>query len=252
MSTPDPQNTSVRDICVSALEDSGYLGTGQSPTGTDIIDTWKRLQWMLQLWARNRWMVYHLQNIIVTSTGALSYTVGPGGNFDTGVNSVRPARIESAFLRQLQNSSPNQIDTKLEILQSREDYDKIPLKSLVSYPGAVFLDTTWPLATLYCYPVAQAGIYAIGISVMAQLPQQFVNLSDQFIIPFEYYTALVSNLALRMRARFGIGTYPGDELPRIAKSALDTIKGANTQIARLQLPQLTYGGSGYNIFSDRN
>ena len=252
MAAPDPQATTVRDICLSALEDSGYLGTGQTATGTDIVDTWKRLQWMLQQWARNRWMVYCLTNIILPSTGALSYTVGPGGDFDTGVNSVRPARIESAFLRQLQNSSPNQIDTKLEILQSREDYDKIPLKSLVSYPGAVFLETTFPLATLFCYPVPQAGIYAVGISIMAQLPQQFANLSDEFTIPFEYYTALVANLALRMRARFGIGSYPGDELPRIAKSALDTIKGANTQIARLQLPQLTMGGSGYNIFSDRN
>lgn len=251
MATPNPQATTVRDICVSALEDSGYLGTGQTATGTDIVDTWKRLQWMLQQWARNRWMVYYLQTLILPSTGALVYTVGPGGDFDTGTDSVRPARIESAFLRQLQNSSPNQIDTPLDILQSREDYNKIALKSLVSYPGAVFLETTWPLANLHCYPVPQAGIYAVGISVMAQLPQQFSNLSDNFVIPFEYYTALVANLALRMRARFGLGSYPGDELPRIAKSALDTIKGANTQISRLSLPQLTTGGSGYNIFSDR-
>lgn len=251
MASPNPETTTVRQICNAALQDSGYLGTGQSASGNDIVDCWTRLQWMLQSWARNRWMVYHLQNLVVTSTGALTYTVGPGGDFDTGTGSVRPARIESAFLRQLQNSQPNQVDTPLEILQSREDYDKIALKTLVSYPGAVFLDTGFPLATLYVYPVPQAGIYAVGLSLMAQLPQSFSNLSETFSIPYEYYVCIVSNLALRMRARFQIGTFPGDELPRIAQQSLNTIKGANTQISRLRLPQITSGGPSYNIFSDR-
>jgi hypothetical protein len=251
MGSPDPTTTTVNDICKSALQDSGYIGQGQTPTGNDIVDTWTRLQWMLQGWERNRWMVYHLVNLGKTSTGALSYTVGPGGDYDTGAGSTRPSKISSAFLRQLQNSQPNQIDTPLEILQSREDYDRIALKSLVSFPGAVFLDTGWPLATLLIYPVPQANIYAVRITVMAQLPSSFASLTDVFNLPFEYYTAIVSNLALRMRARFQIGSFPGDELPRIAKSSLDTIKGSNTQIARLRIPEMAGGPSNYNIFSDR-
>lgn len=248
---PDPANTTVRDLCVAALQDSGYLGVGQTALKDSIVDAWQRLQWMLQQWTRNRWMVYHLVNIGVTSTGATSYSVGPGGDYDTGAGTVRPARIESAFIRQLQYSPGNQVDTPLEILQSREDYDKVGLKSLVSYPGAVFLDTGWPLATLYIYPVPSAGIYAVHITVMGALPQAFSNLSNVLSMPYEYYQAIVSNLALRLRARYQLGSFPGDELPRIAKSGLDTIKGANTQISRLRLPNLTDASNAYNIFSDR-
>jgi hypothetical protein len=251
MASPNPANTTVLDLCKAALKDCGYIGIGQTPLKDDIVDAWTRLQWMLQQWERNRWMVFHLVNMGITSTGAQSYSVGPGGDFDTGATSTRPARIESAFLRQLQNSGGNEVDTPLEILQSREDYDKIALKSMVSYPGAVFLDTGWPLATLYCYPVAQAGVYAIHISVMAQLPTVFSSLTATFDLPYEYYTAIVSNLALRLRARYQLGTFPGDELPRLAKSSLDTIKGANTQIGRLTLPNLSGASDDYNIFSDR-
>lgn len=250
MAAQEPLNTTLRDLCNQALKDSGYLGVGQVALGEDINDAWTRCQWMLQEWERKRWLVYHLVNLGKTSTGAQSYTVGPGGDFDTGVGSVRPARLEKAFLRQLQNSPPNQIDFPLEILQSREDYDMIALKSLISFPAAVFLDTGWPLATLYCYPVAQAGIYAIRISIMAQLPSSFANLSEVITLPFEYYSAIVSNLAIRLRARFNIGTYPGDQLPLIARSTLNTLRGANTQIARLTLPNLGRS-SQYNIFSDR-
>lgn len=247
----NPTTTTVRDLCAAALEDSGYLGVGMNALGDDIVGAWKRLQWMLENWARQRWMCFHLVNIGVTSTGAQSYSVGPGGDYDTGTGSVRPNAIKSAFIRQLQYSPGNQVDTPLEILQSREDYDKIALKSLVSYPGAVFLDTGWPLATLHVYPIPSPGIYAVYCTFMCQLPNSFANLNAEFNIPFEYYRAIQSNLALAVRAWKQIGTFPGDELPRIAKSSLDVIKGVNTQIARLRVPNITTGGSDYNIFSDR-
>lgn len=252
MTTLDPTNTTVNDLCKRSLKECGYVGIGQTPLAEDIVDAWTTLQWMLEEWQRRRWLVYVLQNIGITSTGAQSYTIGPGGDYDTGTGSVRPARIESAFLRQLQYSPPNQIDTPLEILQSRQDYDKIALKSLVSYPGAIFLETDWPLGTLFIYPVPQAGIYAVYVTIMAQLPQAFASLTNVITIPFEYYTAMMSNLAMRLRSRYNIGTFPGDQLPIIARNSLNTLTKGNTQIARLRLPNLTGGGpSDYNIFSDR-
>jgi len=277
MSSLDPQNTSLGDLCSEILKESGYLGVGQTALSQDINDTWSRVQWMLQEWERKRWLVYHLVNLYKVSTGAMSYTIGPGGDIDTGVGSVRPARIESAFLRQLtqpwsgapigefiigesaigpggDNPSPylgqNFIDYPLEILQSREDYDKIALKSLMSFPGTIFLDSAWPLGNIFCYPVPQAAIYSIHVSIMAQLPASFANLAAKIVLPYEYYAAILYNGALRMRARYQIGTFPGDVLPEMAKSSLKTLRGANTQIARLELPNLNRSFL-YNIFSDR-
>ena len=80
------------------------------------------------------------------------------------VGSARPAKVESAFLRQLNTVGPNQVDDPMRIIQSMEDYNRIALKSLMSFPGGVFcLDSgNGPLANLIPTPVhLQANIYGI-------------------------------------------------------------------------------------------
>ena len=206
---------------------------------------------MLQEWERKRWLVYQLNTYNVVSTGAQIYTFGPGGDLDTGVGSVRPAKLESGFLRQLTQSQPNQIDYPMRIMQSMEDYNRIALKQLMSFPGAMFLDPGWPLGNLYCWPVPQANIYGVFATVMQQLPQSFANLAVAFSLPYEYYSAMLYNLAMRVRSRYGISTYPGDFLPGLAKNSLNVLRGANTTIAALNLPDLGRPGL-YNIFSDQN
>lgn len=249
MSQLDPTATSVSDICSAALHECGALGVGQTALADDLNDAWARLQWMLQQWERKRWLVYHLVDLSKVSTGALSYTVGPGGDFDTGVGSVRPAKLESAFLRQIQIPPPNQIDYPLEILQSREDYNRIALKSLVSFPGACFLDTAWPTANLFVWPVPNPNIYSVHISILAQLPSRFANSAVTFNLPYEYYSGMLYNLAVRLLPKYRLSAPAG--LVGLAKDSLNTIRGANVQIARLIMPGGLLQGSRYNIFSDR-
>lgn len=251
MSALDPSNLTMQDLCAQALRESGAYGVGQTPLAMDITDAWFRLQTMLQEWNTRRWLVFHLKTILFTSTGAVTYSVGPGGDFDTGTGSQRPDKIESAFLRQLTQSQPNQIDYPLELLQSMEDYNQIALKELVSFPGKVFYDPSWPLGTLYVWPVMAANIYATGITVKDVLPSSFPTANTIFNIPFSYYSAMLYNLALRLRPKYGLKSMPGDPLPGLAKSSLAALRGANTAIARLQIPADLNRPGVYNIFSDR-
>jgi hypothetical protein len=218
----------------------------------DLNDAWARLQFMLQEWERKRWLVYHLVNILVTSTGAYTYSVGPGGDYDTGVQSARPDKLESGFLRQLTQSQPNQIDYPLELLQSFEDFNRIALKKLVSFPTYIYYDPGWPLGTLHIYPVPQANIYGVNILIKEQLPNQFANQAVKFNLPYEYYSVMLYNLALRLRPKYGIGTYPGDMVPELAKNSLNVLRGANTAIAQLTMPADLNRPGIYNIFSDRS
>lgn len=261
MSVTDPSNTTAKDICIEALKESQAFALGQTPLSEDIDRAQSRLQWMLNQWARKRWLVYHLVDLSIVSTGAMSYTIGPGGDFDTGVGSVRPARLESAFLRQPLNSE-FPVDYPLAILRSREDYNRIALKNLMSWPEFIFLDTQWgpngpPVAggqgILYPWPIPQASIYEIHVTVMAQLPQSFFNnLSAKFNIPYEYYYAMVTNLAIRLKPGYGLRINPGDPIVALAKDALNTIRGPNAQIALLQMPREISRPGIYNIFSDRS
>lgn len=164
--------------------------------------------------------------------------------------SQRPDKLDSAFLRQIQNSQPNQVDYPLGILESREDYNRIRLKSLSSFPGAVFMDSGWPLSQVYAYPVPQASIYELHLTIKEQLPCKFAALGTVLNLPMEYYDAMLFNLALRLRSRYQTPSYPGDQLPGLAKDSLEVLRGSNTQIAELVIdPAITRSGI-YNIFSD--
>lgn len=250
MSVIEPVNTTVGDLCLASLQEAGAVGFMQTAIGGQITEAQARLQWMLQQWARKRWLIYALKTYEVVSTGALSYSVGPGGDIDTGSTSSRPDKIESAFLRQLTQSQPNQIDYPLEILQSKEDYNRIALKELKSFPSVVFYDPSFPRGQLYAWPVPQANIYAVEATFKEQLPTVFANTSVVLSLPFEYYGAILYNLAMRLRTRYGIPSFPGDTLPGMARDSLNVLRGANSAIARLTTGDLGQAGL-YNIFSDR-
>lgn len=250
MSALDPANTTMGDLVLSALKMAGVIGVGQTPSAEDSNDTWAMCQWMLEEWQRKRWLVYALTTLNVVSTGALAYSLGPAGDLNTGAGTIRPDKIESAFLRQLTQSQPNQVDYPLEILQAKEDYNKIALKTLASFPTCVFYDPQWPLGQLYAWPVPQASIYGLYVTVKTPMPYRFATLATVFVIPYEYYNAIIMNLAIRLRARYTIPSFAGDPLPGLAKDSLNAIRGGNTAIARLSVAHLSRGGL-YNIYSDR-
>jgi hypothetical protein len=247
----DPDNTTVNDICTAALQEAGVVGIGQVPVGVELLDAQARLQWMLQQWAHKRYLVYGNLILSKTSTGANSYTVGDGGDFDTGPGSGRPDKIEAAFLRQLVTTQANQVDYPLELIQSQEDYSRIALKGLKSFPSYVFYDPTFPLGTLRAYPVAQNAIYGLNIVVKQQLPLQFAALTTVVALPYEYFWAIVTNLALALMNKYGMRLSPGNTLPTRAKDGLAVLRGGNTAISTLQIPSQLRGGGRYNIFSDK-
>ncbi|HKU51982.1 MAG TPA: hypothetical protein VJQ25_05915 [Nitrospira sp.] len=169
----------------------------------------------------------------------------------TTSGSMRPPRIESAFLRQLTQSGPNQIDFPLALVQSMEDYNRISLKGLVSFPGIAFYDPEWPLGKLYPWPIPNASIYGVYITIREQLPVNFASAGERFTLPYEYYGAIVPNLALRLRPKYQIPSYPGDPLPGIAKDALNVIRTSSAAISTLQVDPTLVRNGLYNIFNDR-
>lgn len=244
-----PLTTTLGDICAAALRRCGYIGVGQTALAEDLTDTWADLQWMLQSWSRKRWFIYHLVDLSIVSTGQLTpYTVGPGAQIDTGTNSDRPNRLEAAYLRQLTQGSPNNIDYPMEILQSMEDWSRVRLKTLSSFPQFVFFDSSWPNGGVRFWPVPQANIYEIHIIVRAQLPVVFLTQASTFSLPFEYYEAIVWNVALSACPRYGI--MPNPVLAMKAKTGLEMLRTGNTQIATLSTPPEVNRNTLYNIFGD--
>lgn len=239
--------TTALDILTLAFKDAGVLGMGQDLAPEDANDGLTRLNWMLGQWQRARWKVWHLVDLSIVSTGAQNYTVGPGGQIPWP---IRPDRLEDAFFRQpVAGGLP--IDYPLQILEAREDYDKVPLKTMVAFSEAIFYDSAMPLGFVYPVPVLPANLYELHI-VIKDILAQFPALNTVVNLPPEYYSAIHLNIALLIRQGYQITPPPGDRLPISAKNALKVIRSANAQIPRLRMPSELVGQSGiYNVFSDQ-
>ena len=240
--------TTVNDVLTEGLKKSGVLANGQTMDGGDMVSALADFNDMIAQWNTQRWMTWDLLTLGFISTGANNYTVGPGGNFSVA---VRPDRLESAFQRQLVASGLN-VDTPLEIIPSQEEYNRLSLKGLISFGQYVFLDSAYPTATLYLYPIPNATIYEIFITIKNAIPVfTITQLGTTLSIPPQYIAAIKFNLAKRYRQAYGKGLRPDQELNTLAKSSLDIVKQSNLQIPELVMPNALIKSSGYNILSDQ-
>jgi len=235
--------STARDLITLTLKNSGITGVGQTPSAEDINDAMVHLNDMITQWARRRWLVYHLVDVVFQATGALSYSIGAGGDIDV----ARPDQIESAFFRQITGGGPNTVDYPLDVLYSREEYNRIALKDMPAFPSMLFYDSGYPLGNVFLWPVP-SNLYEIHLSLKASL-QTFTNLTNNIVFPPEYNEALRLNLGVRLRIAYQMPSDPG--LNALAKVALNTLKNSNAQIPTLQMPRALRGVSRpYNYLSD--
>ncbi|WP_433705800.1 hypothetical protein [Paraburkholderia sacchari] len=242
MTVPVPSTPS--DIITLALKTANVVGVGQTPEAEDMNDAFNLLNMLLAQLQRRRYFIYQLITTGYQATGALSYTVGPGGNF----NIPRPGKIESAFFRQNQNT-PLPVDYPLEIIRAREDYNRISIKNLNAFPRYAFYDAAYPVGNLFIWPLPNAQ-YQIFITTMLQL-QQFATISDTLALPPEYSAALMWNLVLELYPFYGL---PENPITRgKAEASLRIIEESNAQIPQLQMPTALRGQNTgtYNIYGDQ-
>jgi len=237
-----PLPTTPSDIINLALKTANVIGVGQTPLAQDTNDCFNQLNMMMAQWQRRRYMVYNLVTVGLQATGALSYSVGTGGDF----NITRPVKLESAFFRMNKNT-PLPVDYPLEVLRAQEDYNRISIKNLNAFPQYAYYNTGFPLGELYIWPVPN-NQYEIFISVMVQL-EAFQTINDQIVLPPEYLDALHWNLARRICVMYGLPITP--ELTGYAEASMRAIEEVNSQIPLLHMPVALRGKSGaYNIYGD--
>ncbi|VVE31593.1 hypothetical protein PEP31012_03707 [Pandoraea eparura] len=234
--------TTAVDLITLALKDIGALGIGQSIGPDDTADGLATLNMMLGAWQGERLSVYHLVDTALMSTGAQSYTVGVGGNF----NVLRPIKINAAYAR-LNPGMSNPIDYPVKMIDAREDYVRIGLKSLVSFPEFAFYDAAYPLGNLFLCPVPNST-FELHIVTMEALPQ-FSVPAAVINLPPEYTAAIRYNLALWLAPSYQLEPMPS--LVRLAGNAKRIIKRMNVQIQSMTMPRGLASEQKYNIYSDR-
>lgn len=134
----------------------------------------------------------------------------------------------------------NPIDYQLGIIKSREDFSRISMKGLTTWPNSVYLDPAWPMANLFVWPIPEPAAWEVHILVKQTL-ESVANLTDNLGLPFEYQEALLYNLAKRLSVGYGQDISPVIE--SLAAASLSTIRTANMQIADMDLNIPTANGA---------
>lgn len=246
---PAPEIVSV--LLTDALVTAGVEGLDGSIEPEVLNKAFRIANRMISQWQHERYMVYQLVDYGFACTGAATYTVGAGQNFNIN---PRPDRLEFAFLRQpTNNGSPGPnggtqpFDWPLRIMDAHEDYSSINLKSLGTFSNAIFYNPGFPIGILHPYPIP-SNLYELHILVKQTLPQ-FASLQSQIILPPEYGAALEWCLARRFKAAFQMP--PDQSINQLAAQGKNTIRKANTQIPTLRYARDLPGMSGGGLYNYR-
>jgi hypothetical protein len=232
----------VQDAISYAMRVSGVLGVGQTALPQDTTDAQTALKLMLQQWRQKRWLVFRLDWTLVPVTiGKGTYTVGPSAGTPDVVTpgNSRPANIQSCYLRQEVGGAPNTfpIDFPMRIIGSRQEYDRISLKMLQSWPAAIYYDPTIPNGTLYLWPVAIQHNFSLYIAWQEDLGALISNQTTEIesFLPAETEEAIIYNLALRLMVNYKMP--PDQGLAAAARASLNTMRQTNFALQPLGMPQ---------------
>lgn len=243
----DPVSFNALSVIQASLGDLGVvsLEDGQEVTTAQGQDGLRRLNAMISSWSIHRLAIPFIDREVFNVVANQStYTVGPGGNFDT----IRPTQVTGASL--LLNSSSPPIEIPNGILTDNM-YEALAIKDLTATLWtSVYFNPTYAtgLASIFLWPTPTTADNDFVLYRGDQV-QGFSNLTTAQDFPPGYFEAFEYNLAKRLAIPYGIAVSP--DLARSAAESFATIKRENYKLNDAMLdPAWTHDQRGwYNILT---
>lgn len=221
-------------LITRAMKAAGVISSEETPQSSDTSDALTVLNAMLDSWSVSRLYIYQLleENFPLT-IGQTTYTMGPGGNFNT----TRPNDIQSLYVRY------NGIDYPIKQIDN-DAYSDIALKNTIAgIPQFMYYDPQNPTGELNFWPAPFANM-----SVYIQTPSQMTQFHDlvtDVAFPAGYQEAITYSLALRIAAEWGLP--PNPSLMQLAEHAVARLQ-TNNSAAPVLKPDFTTGNGRFNIY----
>ena len=179
--------STARKIIEQTLRVLSVIPEGETMSAAQGQDALDAMNQLLAAWSALDYFVPALvTQTVTTSTSPVALT-------------IRPSSIQDAYI------SANGVDVPLSILQDQE-YDAIPLKTVVGLPRSIFWDRLYPVSSLYLYPVPNAT-YTITLRCNDRLTS-IATLDTDVGLPPEYERALKYNLAIDLAPEYGFQVTP--------------------------------------------
>lgn len=206
--------TTARTIIEDALRKIHVLGKGVSLDNDEADDALGVLNQMLASLSAQGGYVYAETKETFNLTGAGSYTIGSGGDFNT----TRPLKIINMYVTSGGTDYP--------VMQiGSTQYSNIPQKTTTAtYPDWFYYDGGFTLGTIYFYRVPISG--TVTMSSLKHL-SSFATLDTAYSMPPEYEAMLVYNLSEWIAPEYEKEASP--TVKRIAKQSKNNVLIQNNQ-----------------------
>lgn len=230
----------AQDLITRAYRRGRIIGADQALSAARGAAGLLELNDLLDQWWNDKTMVFHiLAEQFALIANQQSYTMGPGGNFNT----TRPVKVVPGTKYTLSG-----IDRQLAVLTDRKSWDEIPYKSLVAPPQGIFVDEGYPLATIYFYPTPDQA-YAVYINSWARL-QSIAALITPIALPPGYNRLIVNGLAIALCPENGLEAPPS--VVRAFNETKRALELVNYELPVMSMPAslLPRSPSGMSIVTD--
>jgi hypothetical protein len=183
----------AEEIIVRALKSIKAIGEGETASTETLADGLQHLTNIIALLGMQRaYVPFTVSDSYALPASTSSFTFGTGGT----LNTARPNRIESAWIRDSQN-----VDTPLDIIHE-DRYWRIEDKTVAGRPEKLFCKQEFPLAVVYLSPVPDVSTYTLYLnSWKPSVPP--TALSSSAVFPDECLVALEWNLCLALAPMHG-------------------------------------------------
>jgi hypothetical protein len=232
--------TTAGDQINRALRLLGVLAEGETPSASTSQDGLTALNQMIESWDTERLSVFSTQDQIFTwPAGQITRTLGPSGNFVGN----RPVLFDDATYYR---DAGTNVSFGIKFI-NQQQYDGIAVKTVTStYPQVIFVNMTYPDATMTVYPKPTRDLEWHFISVQ-ELSNPAVLTTD-LTFPPGYLRAFVYNLAMEIAPEFGVE--PSPQVTRIAMTSKRNLKRINNPDDIMSMPySLIATRQRFNIYA---
>jgi hypothetical protein len=233
----------VSSLLSSSLRKIGALSSGETIEPTRQTEALTALQTMLRSWGALSLKVFaSVKESKVLTAGKGLYTWGLGGDIST----ARPNQVLGAYILSGDTSYPVDLITE-------GGYRNISVKGTSSRPDSLYFYPSFPLATLYLYPVPDAAetLWLDSFKPFTETGS-FGLTTDTLVFPSYYEEPILYNLSIRLAPEYGKAV--SAEVAAIAKSSLSDLTVRNSadrvEPVFVLVPAGLNSGVHYSINSD--
>lgn len=232
---------SARQLGTTALMLLGVASAEQPLSAHMAQSALEALNALLDSWATEKLLMYTRPKIPLTLVpGKARYTWGVTTP-PADIPREPPVKLELALLT-VEEAVPG-LEWEVQVLDQYEYEAGIALKQLTSsYPTAVYLESSAPVATLHVWPVPDHG-YTLQLLPWSAL-SPYGAWDDVLSWPAGWQRPLTYNLALELAPQYGVE--PSPLILRTAEESKRMLYVPNVEVGRLSLtPGRPVGGTPY-------